>query len=229
MGWEDASSRWVTDIVGAGVVVSAHYRGARHARAVPAHIAGRTEASVVAEDGVVGMDAAARWIAGVVGARIPVVARRRRSPVALPHAAGISGRARIAIVARNRVVGMGAAGRRIAGVVRAPISVVARRCLSSDASSPVADITVRTEIPVVTRIGVGSEDAPGRRVACVVGAGILVGAIAQPFSSAKASLADFVRRAGVAVIAGRRVVGVDTSSRRIAPIVGAGIRVVAVG
>jgi len=175
------------------------------------------------------MDAAAHWIADVVGARILIVARLRRSPVALPHAAGISGRARIAIVARTRVVGMGAAGRRIAGIVRAKISVVARLCLSSDARSIVADIIVRTEIPVVTRTGVGSEDAPGRRVACVVGAGILVGAIARPFSSAKAFMTDVVRRAGVTVIAGRRVVGVDASSGRIASIVGARVRVVAVG
>src|SRR5262245_16770555 len=52
VGREDASSRWVTGIVGAGVVVCANYREAWHARAVPAHIAGRTEAFVVADGGV---------------------------------------------------------------------------------------------------------------------------------------------------------------------------------
>src|SRR5439155_26507704 len=142
----------------AGVAVVADRR--RPARAGPgaARIARRAGVSVVAcrAVGARRERAAADRVAGIRGARIPVVADPGAAD-AVPAAARVILGTEVAVAARTRVVGANAgARRRIAGVRRAGVSVVAvDRLGAAHARGRIAGV-LGAGIPVVAR----SRDAP---------------------------------------------------------------------
>src|SRR5262249_58941897 len=92
---------------------------------VLAGVAGGADARVVAGRGVVGVRAAARRIARVVGAGVGVVAVGRRPAHAGAVLADVAGGARVAVLAGRGVVGVQAAAGPVAGVVGAGVAVVA--------------------------------------------------------------------------------------------------------
>src|SRR5438132_294415 len=79
----------------------------------------RAGVAVAAGSCVRRVDAAGRGIAAVVGAPVAVVAIRRRAADALAVAAGVVGRAGVAVVARIRVRNVETAELRVAAVVGA--------------------------------------------------------------------------------------------------------------
>src|SRR5206468_3807195 len=97
------------------------------AGAAQAGAALRAQVAVLAgrQIGERGVRAAGGRIAALGGAAVVVVAVGRRSAGAVPTRAGVGRGAGIAVIARGGVVGVLAAGGRVAGVIRADIVVVA--------------------------------------------------------------------------------------------------------
>jgi len=91
------------DAVADVAVARAHRRRAGLARAAAAHVAGGAGAAVATRVGVVGVDAPGSERAGIVGARIAVVAVRRRPGDARATVAGVARGAGVAVAARRSV------------------------------------------------------------------------------------------------------------------------------
>src|SRR5207245_1749794 len=153
----------------------------------------------------------------------------RAAPGAGAAAAGVVGGAGVAIVAGCRVVGVDAAGGGVAAVVGAAIAVVAVRGRPAYAAAAAAGVVGGTGIAVVARCGVVGVRAAGGRAAGVVGAEVAVVAVGGRAAHAPPAAAGVVGGAGVAVVAGRRVVGVHAAGGRAAGVVGADVAVVTVG
>src|SRR5439155_507760 len=133
--------------------------------------------------------------AAVGRARVAVVAVRRGAADAAPGRAPVVRRAGVAVVAGRRVVRVHAADRRIAGVVRARVIVVAAERWPTDAGAVRALVGGGARAPVVTTASVEARHlADARPVAgAVVGADVPV--VARRFGGLE--LAG--RRAAVAV------------------------------
>ncbi len=180
------------------------------------------------------MYAADSGIAGIVRADVAVVAVPRAAGLALSLRAHIPHRAGVAVVARKRVVGVDAADRRIAGVVRADVAVVADHRLAQAGAVRAkvpgrAEIAVVAGLPFVRRYG----NAPADRFIADADVAGVVQLTAIGFHAALAGPvdADFAHRAGQSVVT-RCPVGnghVDRLPRtRIDLKLGAGIAVVEV-
>src|SRR5262249_7305340 len=191
---------------------------------VLAGVAGGADARVVAGRGVVGVRAAARRIARVVGAGVGVVAVGRRPAHAGAVLADVAGGARVAVLAGRGVVGVEAAAGPITGVVGARIAVVAEEL--ADAGPTLAGVVHRAGVAVVAGHSGVRVFAAGGGVAGVVGAEVAVVAIGCRAADARAGHAGVPRGAGVAIVAGRGVGDVQADARG-AAVVGAGVTVVA--
>src|SRR5262249_13861313 len=100
-------------------------RRTAHAGAAAARIGGRAGVAVAARGSVVCIHTPRSRVAAVIGTHVAIVAIGRWAADAATAAAGIVGRARVAILARVAVVRVGAARPRIAAVVGANVVVVA--------------------------------------------------------------------------------------------------------
>jgi len=164
-------------------------------------------------------------VAGVGRAGIGVVAGHDEIHTASSRVAGV-GRAGIGVVAGHRRVN--AAHERVARIHGARIGVVAIRSKAPDARARRAGIRGSASIPVIAGRGVVGVLASGGRVAGVGRADVSIITHERRVSHALAILADVASGARVRVIAGNRVVRVDTTSGRDAHVVGAKVVVVAV-
>lgn len=176
-------------------------------------------------------------LAVVRRADVAIVARRRGRAF---HAAGdrralagsvdahvIAG-ARMPVTAGVRIVGVGAAGRRIARIVRAHIPIVAIRRRTRNAGAAVARISCRAGTSVAARQRVVGVAASNCRIAEIIRAHIVVIAIGRRSGDAAPARAGVIRRAGVAIAARTRVIGVHAAASRITRIVRADISIVAI-
>jgi len=140
---------------------------------------------------------------------------------------------------------MDAPGRRVAAVVGTWVAIIT---VERDTRHTVAGISVRTRatirhqrmgaysgvtyverarIPVVgARPDVGCVHTPGGRITTVIGADVLIIAVARD-SYAPARLAGVVQGAGVSVVTGSGVVRVDAAVRGDAAVIGAWVAIVA--
>src|SRR5207247_4297134 len=82
-------------------------------------------------------------------------------------------------------------------------------------------------VDVLARRSVVSVKAVASTDTGVIGAGVAVVAILGGGGRTRAALACVAHRAGVGVVAGRRVVHVDAAAHRVTAVVGAGVPVVA--
>ena len=227
VGGVDASDGRVTGVVGADVPIVAGEPVARDACAVLAVIPHRADVAVLAGNRVRRVHAAGGGVAGVVGARVPVVAVRRFAGQALALPAGVTDAAGIQVVAGGALVvpdepagsGVGIAGRGQAGCGGAvgvgALDDAVRRDLAEVGEArqvavegPVAEVAVLQGLAVRVRDAVTVDGDPD---AGAVEAGVSHGA-------------------GGPVVAGEDVVRVDAVSRLgITAVIGAGFAVVAVG
>src|SRR5215468_5003306 len=170
---------------------------------------------------VVHVQAAQLRVAEVVGARVPVVAADERAADALPVQAEAGARARVVVVAGERVVvGVHAAGGGITAVGRARVAVVAVDGRAGLARAAAAGVRGGASVAVVTGSGVGGVDAARGGTAGVGGADVPVIAVGRRTAHARAVRARVGRGAGVAVVAGRdREAGHGTDGAR--PVAGA--------
>jgi len=97
---------------------------------------------------------------------------------------------------------VGAAGHGFAKVVRARVGVVAVGSSDSDARAADALVGERARIQILARVGVVRVLAPDKRVARVLGTGVVVVAVEQGAGAAFASDAGVPEGAEVAVVAG---------------------------
>src|SRR5262249_14187050 len=118
---------------------------------------------------------------GVAGAgRVALVGGGADHRIAADAGAGLTGvllRTRIAVVARGGVVGVHAAGGRVAGVVGAGVAVVAIRRRAAHAYAAAAGVVGRARVAVVAVAGVVRVLAAGGGVAGVGRAGVVVVAV----------------------------------------------------
>src|SRR5207247_10266320 len=84
-------------------------------------------------------------------------------------------------------------------------------------------------VDVLARRSVVSVKAVASTDTGVIGAGVAVVAILGGGGRTRAALACVAHRAGVGVVAGRRVVHVDAAAHRVTAVVGAGVPVLAGG
>src|SRR5207247_7075796 len=82
-------------------------------------------------------------------------------------------------------------------------------------------------VDVLARRSVVGVEAAARTVTGVIGARVAVVAILGGGGRTRAALACVAHRAGVGVVAGRRVVHVDAAAHRVTAVVGAAVDVVA--
>jgi len=119
-----ASKIRVAGITGAGVVIVAVQSCWSCAQTGATHIPSSAFILVVAATAIIGMSTTGRWITGVVGAAITVIAIqhiRRGADLVL---ADITRGAHIGVGAGDGVCGMGAAGIHVTGVIGADICVI---------------------------------------------------------------------------------------------------------
>ena len=192
--------------------VDALMQGAGLVRArVPVVAVGRqVTAPAPADDGVL---AARRRHARVGRARVAVVTAGRSAGAARPAGARVAGRAGVTVTARGRVVHVGAARRRVAGVVGARVRVGAVGRRAADTGPRRAGVARRARVAVVARgPRVGEVDAREEH-AGLVRAGVTVVAVARPEAASAGRYRDVlaadarhaaVERAPVAVVAARR-------------------------
>src|SRR6185503_12915851 len=120
-----------------------------------------------------------------------------------------------------------ASRRRVAGIGRAAVPVVAAERRPAGALALPARVVRRAGVAIVARRRIGFEDAPLGRIAGVVGAGVLIVAADRRADAPAVGVAGVPIRAGVAVVAG------DVRGRRVdalaadAGVPGAGVLVVA--
>src|SRR6185503_18902654 len=121
-----------------------------------------------------------------------------------------------------------ASRRRVAGIGRAAVPVVAAERRPAGALALPARVVRRAGVAIVARRRIGFEDAPLGRIAGVVGAGVLIVAADRRADAPAVGVAGVPIRAGVLVVAGDR--GPDAPAVAVALVVGgAGIAVVAGG
>ncbi len=164
-----------------------------------AHVAHGARVVVGAGLRVRRVDAAGRGVAGVVGARVQVIARLERGAgLAVSRLAHVAQGASIPVVAKEVVVGVSATRGGFAGVLGAHVLVVARGRATRHASPPrFADVD-RARVAVVAL--------------CVVGHAV---------TSQLSRIADVVLSAIDPVVAGVRVRGEHAARGRVAVVVGA--------
>src|SRR5262249_36980919 len=120
-----AAAGWIARIIRAHVVVVAIQRRTADARSKCTCIVCGTGVAVVAPAGVVVVIAARYRVAAVIRAYVSVVAVRRWASHAGSTRTSVVRRAGVAVVTRIGVVGVIAAGGRIAGIIRTDVAVVA--------------------------------------------------------------------------------------------------------
>src|SRR5205814_927433 len=124
-----------------------------------AGVAAGARVVVVAAGRVRRVDAAGHGGAGIVRARVAVVAVRRWTTDASPARARVARGASVPVVAASRVRRADAAGRRVAGVVGTRVAVIAAERRTR--ADPIrAHVPRRTGIPVVAH-GAGGQGSPG--------------------------------------------------------------------
>src|SRR5439155_1035919 len=196
------------------------------ARARLAHVYGRADVAVVAGAGVGPVRAARGGVARIVGAWVAVIAAEAAVACAGSVRAGVVGRAGVTIVAGARVERVPAARARVARVVGARVAVVAAQ-QGAGAGAAGAGVAGGTRIAVVAGGGVGGVHTTRVGPAGVVGADVAVVAGRRCAAHTLPAGAGVVRRAGVGILAGRRVGGVHAPRLGPAGVVGADVAVVA--
>ena len=134
--------------------------------------------------------------------------------------------ARVAIIAVRFVGGMNALPV-LAGIVGARIVIFAVRCHSAGTLPDDADVVDGARVFIVAGAGCRLVLAAALRKADVFGAGIAVIAFKAAVAEALPLVADIFDGAGVEVVAGRLIEGVDTAGLGITAIVGTDVTVVA--
>src|SRR5207247_2596843 len=134
-------------------------------------------------------------------------ARGRRLADARARLAHVSGRADVAVVAGASVGRVRAARSGVARIVGAWVAVIAAQ-QSAAAGAAGAGVAGGTRIAVVTGGGVGGVHTTRVGPAGVVGADVAVVAARRCAAHTLPAGAGVVRRAGVGIVAGRRVGGV---------------------
>jgi len=129
---------------------------------------------VITGGAVVGMDAAGSGVAAVVSAEIAVITVWRRTADTNTAGAGVGSSAGIAVIAGSGIVGMDAAGRGVAAVGGADVSVIAIEGGAADTDSAGAGVGSGTGIAVIAGGGVVGMETAGSGVAAVSGAEIAV-------------------------------------------------------
>src|SRR5262245_1431521 len=136
-----------------------------------------------------------------------VVVRVRAGAARLPGAdsgrAHVAGRAVAAVVARARDGQVGAAAGGVAGVGGAVVALVAQGGPRRRADAAHAPVPHRAWVAVAAETALRREHTAGRRVAAVVGAGVVVVAGDQLAGNAARARTLVEDRAGVVIVAGR--------------------------
>lgn len=192
-----------------------------------ARIASGTEISIVAWNRVEQVDTPRIRVAGVRRAHILIVTVQKTTLDALASLAVVTHGARITVVAIGLVGDMDTKSLLVAAIIgtRIPVVTIYRR---TRLARPVYALVVEgTRITVVARSRCCHVDTSQGRIAAVLGARVVVIAIEGAIELATPHEALVSGGAGVAVIASRLVLGVDTTVFGMARIVGADVVVVA--
>jgi len=163
----------------------------------------------------------------VVGTRVVVVAVSGRTGVAVPLQAVVILGAEAAVGARLAVVGVEAAAVRVAGVGGAGVAVVAVQGGEGDAPSILAVVADGAGVVVGAFSRIGDVHALLGLMAVVIGAGVVVIAVAHCSRVALALEAGIAERARVLVGARLFVVRVYATGDGVAGVGGAGVTVAA--
>src|SRR5438093_630728 len=158
-------------------------------------------------------------------ALLPCDEAARRPGDAPSAAAGVPHGTGIPVRAGGGVVGVDAARRRVAGVVRTGVPVVAAQRRPADAPAVAAGVVGGAGVPVVAGRCVGRVDAAGARIASVVRADVAIVAVGREAADADSAAAPIIEGAGVPVVARGGVVRVGTPNGGVAAVVGAGVAV----
>lgn len=200
VGGVHTTSNRVARIVGTNIAVIAVQRRSTNTGTRGAGIGGGASIAVVTTSGVVGVDASRCGIARVVCTNVSVIATQRRSANASAQRTGVSGGARIAVVATRGVVGADTAGGRVARIVGTHVAVVAVWSRTTNASTRSASVGSCARVTVVTSSVVVRGDATGSRVARIVGTYVAIVANQRRSTHTGTSRAGVSRCASVAVI-----------------------------
>jgi hypothetical protein len=181
---------------------------------------------VITRIGVREVGATASCDAGVIGAYIPIVATHGFTTTDTV-CADVVRRANISIVANSGVVGVDTAHRRIAGIIRARVPVIAGNRRAA-ADSRGADVGVGAHITIVAAARIRGVDTSRQRIAGIIRARVRIIAADRHGPGTGSRVASIIHKTRVAVVAAVRIRGVDTSRQRIAGIIRARVRIIAV-
>lgn len=169
--------RGIAGIIGTYVVVIAIEGGATYTLGVGADVGGCTNVAIVAWVRIGHLYTSGRRIAGIVGARIAVVAVRGRSADTGAIGARVGGGTGVAVVAKVGVGCMDTSCTGITGIIGTPVVVVTIGCRTADTHTIGTGVRCGARIVVVAPTGIGYVHTPGCRVAGVIGAAIAVIAV----------------------------------------------------
>jgi hypothetical protein len=166
-----------------------------------AELTDRTGIVVIAGHRVVHMDAPLCGIAGVISAKVIVVAIQRQSRRAHTVAARIIHSAGIGIIAGYVVVHKLAAGKRGTAIGGAEVGVFALKVATADTVPEVAVIAGGADVTVIARHAIEQVNAAHRRVTGIGGTEIVIVAIGGRASLANAGDTDVHQGAAIAIVA----------------------------
>lgn len=223
-----AAASGQTDVLGAGIVVVAVEGSDAEALTPLADVPGGASVLIVTGEGVVPVDTARVRRAGIDSADIAVVTDQGIPTLAGAATTLIPDGARVQVVARGGVVLVGAAPGGCTGIRGADIPVVTDHGLAGCAEAGAADVVHGAGVPIIAGVGVREVQAPSRRIAGVVSAGVPVVAIRLDTTDADTTATLVPHRAVVTVRAGRRVGQVQAAPRWGTRVIGADIVVMAI-
>ena len=245
----DAPGGWIARIIGADIGVVAVRRRTADTTTDRAGIVRGTGVAVVTRGRVVGIHTSGGRITGIIGADIGIIAIRWWTADTATVRAGVVGGTGVSVITGTGPAHV-FANPVHAGVIRAIVPIVAIvrahrttkalivRFVTSlpgtgvsgaDAQAVAARIDERAKLTVVAGVGVVDLYTPRRGIACVIRTDISVIAVRLWTPETATAEAGIVGGAGIPVVAGRGVVGVDAPGEGIARIIGASIAVVTVG
>ena len=211
----------------ADVAIVAVARFGGHADAAHAAVFFGAFVAVATSGAVGGLLAAARLVAGVVGARVAIVTDLRLAWLAAAVVAGVRDRAHVFVGTTGLGGEMQATGLVRTSVIGTDVVVVAVGERPRQADAFAAVVAERTTVAIATRRCVVDEGATLDGVAAVVRTWIAVGAWQLQQRHAGAAGADVTDRADVAIAADELIVGVLAAALWHATIGCAGVVVVA--
>ena len=167
----------LTLVDGAGILVVAVRRNATHATAIGTGIVGGARVAIVAGQRIGGEDAPRLDSAGIIGARVAVIANQLAQPSASSICADVPRRAGIAVITGNDVGGIDASDIWFAIIIGTEILVIADHEHWTGTQTALADIVAGARITIIAGCDIMGVNAPRIGVTRIVSADVSVIAV----------------------------------------------------